>query len=540
MTRPTQYDEIGTDRQIFDADGYIDKPAPDDRPLDMRVWKSPGPVISAFMASTAPVVGVMGPIGGGKTISTFYKHLRFALMAHASPVDGLRRYRLTTVRETYRQLNKTTIPSWNKYFPKTVGKWQGGGGEPAMHLVSFDLPDGTRLEFWHDFIAIGDQSVEDALRGYESTAFFLNEFDRLPEEVLPYAISRTGRYPDMIHGGPGWHGVTADFNAPNTENHAAKSFIFNKPEEWAFFRQPSGLAPNAENLDNLPAGYYQAQMTGQPEWFVRRMIRNELGYSREGQPVFGEFDDDFHVAKEPIKPDPNLPIVLGGDGGRTPSIVFLQRDPVGCWRVFDEICGEQMGAPTLATILLRRLNERYPGWLESRDPLALRGFGDPASAYAGEAGDEDDTWLKIMAAKTRIRWTAAPAPSGHPNALTPRLEAVRGVLQFNPGGRPGLQLCPVKVPMIREGFNHGYHYRRLKVANAEEYADVPNKNRFSHPHDALQNGILGGGEYDVVLGRDRRADARPRQTRAITDEDPRGGWAVGGDGRQGLAHGLED
>ena len=48
--------------------------------------------------------------------------------------------------------------------------------------------------------------------------------------------------------------------------------------------------------------------------------------------------------------------------------------------------------------------------------------------------------------------------------------------------------------MLRKGFAGGYHYRRLKVAGDERYHDEPNKNEFSHVHDALQYALSGGGE----------------------------------------------
>ena len=44
-----------------------------------------------------------------------------------------------------------------------------------------------------------------------------------------------------------------------------------------------------------------------------------------------------------------------------------------------------------------------------------------------------------------------------------------------------------------KGFTGGYHYRRLQVSG-ERYDEKPNKNRFSHIHDALQYLLLGAGE----------------------------------------------
>ena len=54
-------------------------------------------------------------------------------------------------------------------------------------------------------------------------------------------------------------------------------------------------------------------------------------------------------------------------------------------------------------------------------------------------------------------------------------------------------LIDPKCVNIIKGFDGGYHYRRMQVSG-ERYDDKPNKNRFSHIHDALQYMLLGAGE----------------------------------------------
>ena len=51
-------------------------------------------------------------------------------------------------------------------------------------------------------------------------------------------------------------------------------------------------------------------------------------------------------------------------------------------------------------------------------------------------------------------------------------------------GETGILIDPKCNNLIR-GFAGGYHYRRLQVSG-ERYDEKPNKNRFSHVHDALQ------------------------------------------------------
>jgi hypothetical protein len=40
--------------------------------------------------------------------------------------------------------------------------------------------------------------------------------------------------------------------------------------------------------------------------------------------------------------------------------------------------------------------------------------------------------------------------------------------------------------MLRAGFLGRYELRRLQVPGEDRYTDEPNKNKYSHPHDALQ------------------------------------------------------
>ena len=89
--------------------------------------------------------------------------------------------------------------------------------------------------------------------------------------------------------------------------------------------------------------------------------------------------------------------------------------------------------------------------------------------------------------------TGLPAHAAPTNSFLPRREAVAGALGRLIEGAPGLQISPA-CKVLRKGFAGGYHYRRLKVAGDERYHDEPNKNGFSHVHDALQYALSGGGE----------------------------------------------
>lgn len=493
-------------------------------------FRAPGPIAGRFMLSRARVKAIMGPIGSGKTSSVLVNQVQMAGLQRPSPIDAVRRYKFCVVRDTYRQLWETTIPSWWKWMPKTTGSWSGGSGEPARHAIKYQLRDRSYVELIAEFIAIGEHKVEDVLRGYEPTSFYLNEADLLAPEVLIFCRSRAGRYPNMQHGGPSWYGVMMDFNAPDIENYVYKVFVEEQPDGHEFFRQPGGLSPQAENIQNLPPNYYDELMKGQPDWWVRRYVHNEWGYSRDGKPVYPEFSDALHVASSPIEPVPEIPLIIGADAGLTPAAVIKQRMPDGQWRTLDEIVAEPgagMGPMRFGELLAQRLKERFEGFAAQvygdRTSLnMIRGYADPAAAFGVDKNAGERDWIQIVSAASGVRFRAAPT-----NKLIPRLEAVRTTFtRMIDGTKPGYLLSP-RCTVLRKAYNSGYRYKRVLVAGPEQYRDEPDKNQWSHAADADQYAHVGGGEYLEVMGRQAAAAHGRRQTTAIDEDTPQGEWRGG-------------
>jgi hypothetical protein len=483
-------------------------------------WRAPGPVSAAFMASMKRVQIINGPIGGGKTTTNFMKHIRYAARQMQSTRDGIRKYKVCVVRDTYRQLWKTTLPTWWKRVPKNEGEFVGSENAPASHRVTFQLKDGTWVDMLVEFIAIGENSVEDVMRGYEPTAWLLNEMDLLAREVYNYARGRWGRYPDMAEGGPSWWGITGDANAP-TEESWLYTDIFDatvRPADVDLFIQPSGFSPLAENVENLPPGYYVEQATGQPQWYIKRMIENQPGYSRAGKPIYPEFNDQLHVSNE-VRVLPGLPLLIGLDAGMSPAAVFEHRLPNGAWWLIDELVGEKgMGARRFGALLAKKLGQapEKGSDVDFRSCRTIRGTGDPSAAYGADKKDGEQDWIDIVSAVAGIQISAAPT-----NRLIPRLEAVRKPLTTLIDGKPGFEMHE-RCRMVRRGFNSGYRFRKLILGAEEKYSDEPEKNEYSHPHDALQYNHLGGGEDMEIRDREARArrDLVRQASQCVSDWDP--------------------
>lgn len=507
--------------------------------LRLEYWPD-GAKNTAFYGDFSFVSGIQGPVGSGKTTAMLMKQLVLAQMQPRSKIDGVRRYRYTLVRDTYRQLWRTTIKSWWKRVPATTGEWTGGQDQPATHNIKWRLQDNSIVDFLLDFVAIGDQSAEDALRGYEPTRFGLNEADLLAADVFPLAVGRAGRYPGEEHAFPVHPGIDLDCNAPSLISWLYDRMIQNRPPEWSYYVQPPAVLkrngewvvnPDAENLANLPPGYYDQQLNN-PEWYILRYLANRPSVPRHGRPVYeDEWSREVHVAAHELMPERGLPLLFGFDAGGSPAGIVGQQRPNGQTRILEEIivgtdgfCGPHRFAQEVNRVLA---TPKYAGFkpvlgdvLHPTDNLAPRGWGDPSAMYGADQEAGEMTWLQIVSSLTGI--PIMPAPT---NALPARLDAVRIPLtRMVEPGVPALLISPVCIVLIT-GFDGLYHYAKLtQPGGGQRINEEPNKKGpYSHPHDGLQYLMLGGGDYDSVMG--RQAAARSpvlRQAAAQSEDNPQG------------------
>lgn len=515
-------------------------------------YKASGPTVARFHMSDALIRAIMGPVGSGKTGGELMERLYIGMKQAPDPRDGVRRTKHAIVRDTYRNLEKTTIPSWHAWVPPSMGHWVGGsGGVPATHTLEFRLPDQTTVHTILEFVGLGENKIETVLPGWEGTTAYLNEVDKLSLDVVTYLRGRVGRYP-KVEAAIGFKGATRpgidmDFNAPDTDHWLYDMLVENPmtlehakamgldlggraPVEFfvqppAMIKTPDGryeVNPKAENLSNLPEGYYQRQILGQPDWYIRRMILNQWGASRDGEPVYPEYSDEKHLADFDLQPVPGVPLLLGADAGLQGAIVICQRLSSGQWLILDEVLApeEGMGALKFAPYLNRMLADRYADWTKERRrynvdidrdrpqrhrDLAIKGWGDPSGTSRSRI-DDNQNWLQVMTEQTHVPFRPAPT-----NNLTPRLEVVRHALMSHAS-----LLISKRCKVLRHGFNSGYRVKRVEKGNTQIFHDEPEKNRYSHVHDALQYVMLGAGEYLHVLG--RADDRRRRRDRMMTAE----------------------
>lgn len=474
------------------------------RKIEYRL-KPQGKTLEAFMRSTARCQMIMGPLGSAKTFQCCQKN--FCLMNGQAPdANGVRKSRWYAIRNTYPDLFSTTIKDWLDLFGD-LGSFTQGSKEPPTHRINYDLEDGTTVQSEAIFLALDREDHVKKLRGAQATWFWLNEVKELPKPIVDMADLRHGRYPSKMDGGPTWHGMIGDYNAPDDDHWLYLLAEEERPDGWEFFRQPGGLIhlgegkfqenKFAENLKNLPEGYYVRGKEGKAVDWILVNLCNEYGSVQSGKPVHPEYVDSVHCPSEPIPYDPAFPLLIGFDFGRTPAAAIMQKTPMR-YHVIDEFVTEDMSAAVFGKALKLYLDEKYPG-------AKVDGWGDPAGDHKGQA--VETTPMQVLNAD------GIPCnPCFTNEALIRRAAIANPLTRLAMDGKPAL-LVSRKAVMIRKGLNGGFCFRRIQVAGDARYTDEPDKNRFSHPVEACEYGLLGAGEGAMAI-------SSPSRNRAKRDVPP--------------------
>lgn len=494
------------------------------------VYYPPGPVSSAFMNSDAFVRGIRGPVGSGKSTACIMDMIKTARL---QPVfQGRQRYRGLITRNTYGELESTTIKSFHMWIPTSMGRFVKDA--PLVHKIEMPDENGIILDWEFMFLALDRPEHIRKLLSLEVTQAWMNEAREQPKAVLDHLTVRVGRYPSVKDGGCVRSGVIMDTNSPDQDHWWPKLSDLATPEAlddvraledelrhlgaltagqklMEFYTQPAAEGtdgkqnPNAENIENLPPGYYVKAKVGKTDDWIKVYVRNEYGFVMDGKAVYPEYRDNLHAV--PCKYAPMLSLHVAMDFGLTPAAVFFQRSPMGQIRVLSELVATRLGAKNFAREIKAHLAEYYP------DDAKIGSItGDPAGQ--AESQTDERTVFQVLASE------GVEAKPASTNDFQIRREAVATPLSMLIDGQPGLIIDPA-CRTLRKGMAGGYHYRRIQVSGDERFEDKPYKGPTSHVCEALQYGCLALGVGREVLKRPNSFEQSKtnRPTRANSDYD---------------------
>lgn len=500
-------------------------------------YRPQGATLEAFGQSNAFMNIIRGPLGSGKTKCAVFKVLK-ALTEQRPDAAGVRRSRVGVIRNTYPELVATTIAEFKECVHPLMGKFTNG--HPPTYDLNFALPDGTTVEAEIIFLALDREDDVRKLRGMQLTFVWLNEIRFIPMAITREALSRCDRYPQP--GFSTWVGGIGDTNPWDEDSdYETLSTLFSSgtfergemPEaerekfeemaklgQWNFFVQPPAVIktsaqdseafrsasggywrvnPVAENLTVLGAKYYQRQIVGAKEDWVRVNLANEVGMAMDGKPVQPEYQENVHKALTNLKANAQYEICVGIDFGVVvAACAFIQKQPNGQWWVLDELVCEDMGTPRFADEIKRKCVEITLA--SGIKELKFTFRGDPAGR---SRGNEEKTNFTILSANGV---QALPASTNDPPV---RRNALERPLTRMVGGQPGILISP-KCKVLRKGLKGAWCYKRIKVSGAERFKDEPDKNYWSHVCEAAEYALMDAGEHAVVNS--FQAKAAPKGT----------------------------
>lgn len=487
----------------------------------MQITYKASPTFKTVHRLNAFVLAIRGPIGSGKSVGCVMKMFQISLNQEPN-AEGVRKTRWACVRNTYPQLKGTVIKTFQDWIPPRICPIKFDA--PIQGVMRIPHPDGvTTVEAEFIFLSLDKPKDIDKLMSLELTGVWINEGQFMPLAIVNEALSRTGRYPSMKEGvGATWSGMIMDTNSPD-DDHWWYEFengideetgLPLKPKNWEFIVQPGALIditgiseeslnenvrqmiaqglfvdykgrrfvanPEAENVGNHKKGfnYWFDNVQGKTLNWIKSRICNEFATVQQGKPVFMDhFNKELHVAKDKLVPVKSWPTFIGLDFGLTPVAIIGQIAPIGQLRITDELIATGMGIERFITEQLSPLlRSKYEG-------CEVQIVGDPAGVQRSQT--DERTCFQLL---EEYGFNAQPAETNNSMA---RLEAVRWWLSRLVGkGQPAMLISPHCKTLIK-GYETGYSYRQLNVSGEEKYTETPDKNRYSHPHDANQYLCLG-------------------------------------------------
>lgn len=456
--------------------------------MSNQINYTPPKSLAGFLTSEAFVSLVSGPVGSGKSSAAMMK-----IAYHAKKMrkgrDGVRRSRAVVVRNTNQMLTDATIPTFMTWFP------EGVAGSYARTDKRFFLRfDDVECEVL--FRGLDDANDVRRLLSLECSFGILDEYREIHPDIFNALQGRVGRYPSVANGGcvtdegmPNHH-IWGATNAPDADTYW-EEYMSEPPSTAKIFMQPSALSAECDWSENLIDGYYETLAEGKTEDWIDVYIHNKFGRSLSGTPVYQKsFYSDFHVAKDELRAvnSSDYPIIIGIDFGRTPAAVFKQRDPRGRVLTLGEITSENMGIETfIRTKLTPYVANNYPGYSVLCAP-------DPAG-YAKTQLNE----MTLVDALKAAGFKCVKPPSNKPEL---RIQAVERLLSQQLEGK-AMYLIDPRCQMLIKGFRSGYRYRVKKNGELE---DSPDKNEYSHVHDANQyaDSVIDMNVRGVAMSSTRR------------------------------------
>lgn len=476
---------------------------------------------------------IRGPIGNGKSV------LMCMYIVHKSQQQEVVRVKENgqfirvrwskwlIARHTFKALEETTIETWNQWFGDKT-KWKQNPFEGRYEDL---LEDGTLVRI--DFVCYATESrnIMNDLQSLELSGAWINEATQSPYPVIARIYTRLKRFNPVPMSKvrlKTFH-VIMDTNSPNETNWWRIKEEVDQPDGWLFFvcppvileeRDPTTgkvkLVPNnvensirhkcrpAENVKQIDGGfhdglgYWTDMVSVLDDDNIRMLLMNKFGQKLSGQRVYTSWDNVRHrCADSEMLFQKGMTVVMGLDLGRTPACTIGQMGPDGILRIKREVTTwddkQNSGKGGLRSVDVGIF------WEEYLRPVLINEFGYPHSSHicfadpAGKNFNEVVSISSIQRLKSMglnvVACDKVPAYSSTVQDITEGNKVEIRISCVEDALKRGHLIVSDACKMLCDGFNGKYCYRKMRAMSGdgmERYDDKPDKNEWSHIHDACQ------------------------------------------------------
>ena len=483
----------------------------------------PVPTIDAFHIHPGQVRGIVGPVGSGKTTGATWDVCRY-LPLHLAMEWGYKRSKWVIVRNTYDELIDTT--------QATVFEWFGWGRYQKQRKIYTLVHDDEEFgRFEVELLFRSCDRIQDLkkFKSLEVTGYWIDESIEVAGDIKRILKTRIGRYPSSKQA-ENWYKArfhqvpehlyelktladgtiqkafkTPRFgiettNPPDVEHETYSEFKWQNdvpgpvPEKAPLKNHYGFWQPARENEANLRAGYYDdliADYADHPDW-LEMYVEGKPGVIIIGKLVYNNFKRGYHVAKASLIWS-GIPLIRGWDNsGNIPACTVVGVPAPRVVHVYKEINQDKMNIVQFTKYAVHQCNMAFPGaeWIDWGDPAGEQKYSTKEGGWTSNARLMRENGVEVKSSEQN--------PAARYNAVDDQLAIIDGLL-----------IDPSCVRLIN-GFMGGYHYKEIG-AGTGIYQDKPDKNRFSHIHDALQYAmvrIIGNNKRGTKGGKWKRRNRR--------------------------------
>lgn len=423
------------------------------------------PIQKAFIESTHEADLFSSRMGEGKSAGLCWAAFYFTKQNPGA--------NLIIIRDTWVNLEATTQQEFFEWFG-AFGVYKASTKVFTWKVAGFN--NGTLR-----FMGLDDPSDASSLQSLAIAGFLMDEpapaaeSGGISEDIFDVALARRRQK------GMKYYIAKLAQNNPDENHWTYRRFVdpgtIPTPQDKLLPEQASGFTlwhtDQAENLKNLPPGYYESlrnQWSHRPD-FVQRFVEGQFGYISKGQKVTPEWSDNVHLTTG-LAPIKGSQLWLLWDFGLNPTCVITQVTPMRHWNMIESFVGDGIGVEELITMHVKpTLESTYKGFIWGH-------VGDPMGKMREQSSSKRSA-VKVIKKELGGKWFDGPV------RIEERISPLKAALRQLVGGKGMIQVDRDKCKEVYLALRGGWHYH---IARSGLVSENPQKDEHSHPGDAVSYG----------------------------------------------------